>query len=79
MEKAKAIFWPPATRGLKKDSARAMTPAAEAVRVPALLTPPGSPQAKQLHTQPSLGQSCHKQKMSCVYAGRVTSVVSSSL
>ena len=38
---------------------------AEAVHVPALLTLPGSPQAKQLHhphTQPSLGQSCHKLK-----------------
>ena len=60
-----------------------MTPAAEAVRVPALLMPPGSPQAKQLHhlhTQPSLGQSCHRpKKMSCVYVDRVTSVVSSSL
>ena len=61
----KEIFRSPATRGLKKDSARAITPVAEAVHVPALLTLPGSPQAKQLHhphTQPSLGQSCHKLK-----------------
>jgi len=29
----KEAFWSPATRGLKKDSGRAMTPAAEAVRV----------------------------------------------
>ena len=37
----------------------------EAVRVPAHLAPPVSPQAKQLyhlHSQPSLGQSCHRQK-----------------
>ena len=37
----------------------------EAVRVPAHLAPPGSLQAKQLyhlHTQLSLGQSCHRQK-----------------
>ena len=39
-----------ATRGLKKDSDRAITPAAEAVRVPALLAPPGSPQAKSCAT-----------------------------
>ena len=43
---------------------------------------PGSPQAKQLshpHAQLSLGQSCHRQKMSCVHARGVTSVVSNSL
>ena len=37
----------------------------EAVRVPAHLVPPGSPQAKQLHhlyAQLSLAQSCHRQK-----------------
>ena len=34
---------------LKKDSDRAITPAAEAVRVPAHLAPPGFPKAKQLH------------------------------
>ena len=38
----------PATRGLKKDSDRAITPAAETVHVPAHLAPSGSPQAKQL-------------------------------
>jgi len=56
---------------------------AEALRVPAYLVPPGSPQAKQLchlHAQLSLGQSCHMQKnKSCIYVHRVTSVVSHSL
>ena len=45
-------------RGCKKDSDRAITPAAEVVCVPAQLAPPGSPQAKQLHhlhAQLSLG------------------------
>ena len=49
---------------------------------PARLVPPGSPQAKQLchlHARLSQGQSCHRQKMSCIYALRVTSVVSNSL
>ena len=46
-------------------------PVAKAVGVPAHLAPPGSLQAKQLHhlhAQPSLGQSCHRQKkvFSCV-------------
>ena len=48
-----------------KKTDRAITPEAEAVRVPAHLMPPGSPQAKQLshlHTQLSLGQSCHGEK-----------------
>ena len=61
----KESFQSPATRGSKKDSDRAMTPVAEAVRVPAHLVPPGSLQAKQLchlHTQPSLRQSCHRGK-----------------
>ena len=46
----------------------------QAVRVPAHLVPPGSPQAKQLchlHTQPPLGQSCHrpkKKKILCLCA-----------
>ena len=65
-----------------KDSDRVITPAAEAVRVPAHFAPPGFPQAKQLghlHTQLSLGQSCHRQKKSCIYACRVTSAVSNSL
>ena len=67
---------------LKKDSERTITPAAEAVCVPAHLVLPGSPQPKQLHhlhTQLSLGQSCHRQKKSCIYALRVASVVSNSL
>ena len=65
-----------------QDSDRAITPAAEAVHVPTHLVLPGSPQAKQLcqlHAQLSLGQSCHRQKKSCVYAHRVTSVMSNSL
>ena len=46
-------------------------PVAEAVGVPAHLAPPRSLQTKQLHhlhAQPSLGQSCHRQKkvFSCV-------------
>ena len=67
---------------LEKDSERAIPPVAEAVHVPAHLAPPESLQAKQLHhhhTQLSLGQSCHRQKMSCVYARRVASVVANSL
>ena len=60
---------------LKKDSDRAITPAMEAVCVPAHLALPGSPQAKQLHhlhAHLSLGQSCHRQnkqtkKMSTVF------------
>ena len=69
----------PATIGSKKDSDRAVTSGAEAVCVPAHLVPPGPLQAKQLchlHTQLSLGQSCHRQKKSCAYAGRVNPVVS---
>ena len=49
----------------QKDSDRALTPAVEAVHVPAHLVLPGSPKAKQLcylHAQPSLRQSCHSQK-----------------
>ena len=38
----------PATRGLKKDSDKAITPAVEAVPVTAHLALPGSPQAKKL-------------------------------
>ena len=72
----------PATRGLKKDSDGAITPAVETVHVSALLALPGSPQAKQLchlHAQHSLGQSCHRQKKSCLYACRVALVLSNSL
>ena len=57
----------------------AITPAAESVRVPAHLALPGTPLPKQLchlHAQLSLGQSCHRQKKSCAYVGRVTPVVS---
>ena len=55
----------PAIRSSRKDSDRAVTPAAEAVRVPAHLAPPASPQAKHLchfHPQLSVGRSCHRQK-----------------
>ena len=75
----------PATRGLKKDSDRAITPAAEVVHVPAHLALPGSSQAKQvchLHAQLSLGQSCHRQKKKkkcLVCLCRVASVLSDSL
>ena len=60
---AKEAFWSPATRGLKKDSDRTITPVADAVRVLALLALPRSPEAKQLyhfHAQLSLGQNCHR-------------------
>ena len=40
---AKEAFRWPDTRGSKKDSDRAISPAVEAVRVPALLVPSGSP------------------------------------
>ena len=65
-----------------KKTDRAITPAAEAVHVPARLSPPGSLHSRQLHqfhTQPSLGQSCHRQKMSCIYALKIASVVSNYL
>ena len=67
----------PATRGLKKDSDRAITPVAEAVDVSEDLAPPESPQPKQLyhlHTQPSMGQSYHWQILClCIqdHSGRV--------
>ena len=63
---AKEAFWLPATRGFKKHSGRPITPAAEAVRVPAHLAQPGSPRPEQLshlHTQPSLGQSYNRQNV----------------
>ena len=44
------VFCSPVTRGSKKDSDRAITPAAEAIHVPAHLAPPGSLQAKQMAT-----------------------------
>jgi len=68
-------------QGLKKDSDWAITPAEEAVHVPAHLVPQGFPQPKQLcqlHAQPSLGQTCHRQKKACIYARRVTSVMFNS-
>ena len=85
---AKVKDWPkrPSNHQLqeaqKKDSDRAITPVAEAVHVPKHSVLPGSLQAKQLchlHTQLSLGQSCHRQKKPCVYARRVTLVASDSL
>jgi len=56
-----------ATRGSRKDSDRAVTPAEKAFCVPAHLAPPGSLQAKQLHhfhAQLSVGKGCHRQKKS---------------
>ena len=53
----------------KKISDKAITPATEAVCVLEHLALPGSLKAKQLHhlqAQLSLGQSCHRQKESCV-------------
>ena len=50
---------------LGKNSDRAVTPATEAVCVPAHFTPPGFLQPEQLHNlhaQLSLGQNCHRQK-----------------
>ena len=79
---AKEAFRSPITRGSKKDSDRAVTPAVEAVCVLAYLAPPRSLQAVQLHhlhAQLSLGQSCHRQEKSCIYVLRVASVVSDSL
>ena len=67
---------------LKKRLTRAITPVVEAVCVPAHLVMPGSLQAQQLlhlHTQFSLRKSCHRQKKSHVYVGRVALVVSNSL
>ena len=49
----------------RKDSDRAKTPVAEAVRVPAHLAPPGYLKVMKLHhlhAQLSLGQSCHRPK-----------------
>ena len=79
--------WPKKSSDLQlqeaqKYSDRAITPAVEAVCVPAHLALPWSPQAKQLchlHAQPSLGQSCHRQKTPCIYECRVTLVMSNSL
>ena len=62
---AKEAFWVPATRGLKKNSDRAITPVArQSVSLHARHSQ-GSPQANQLHhvhAQLSQGQSCHRQK-----------------
>ena len=78
---AKEAFWLPATRGLKKDSDRAITPAAEAVSVPAHLVPPGPRKPSSCHTftlNPHWGRGATGKK-SCVYAHRVASVMSNSL
>ena len=80
---AKEAFGLSAIRDLRKAFDRPITPAAEAVHVPAHLAPPGSPQAKQLchlHVQSLLGQSCHRQKKkkSCVCTHAVASVMSNS-
>jgi len=62
---AKEAFWSPATIDSRKDSDRAITLVVKAVRVPAHFASPGYLQVKQLpqlYAQPSLGQSCHRQK-----------------
>ena len=72
--------WPkrPSERQLQEaqeKTDRAITPVVEAVHIPAHLALPGSLKAKQLcylHTQLSLGQSCHRPKMSCVCVCRLT-------
>ena len=79
---ATEAFWSPATRGRKKGSGRAVSPAVETVRVPTHLAPPGPPQAQQLrhlHAQLSRGRSCRRPKVSCICSLRVTSVMSNSL
>ena len=79
---SKEAFWSPATRGFKKDSDRAITLVVEAVCVPKRLVPTEYLQVKQLchlHAQLSLGQSCHSLNKFCIYAHRVTSVVSDCL
>ena len=43
----KEAYRSPATRVWKKDSERAITPAAQAIHVPALLEPSGTPQPTQ--------------------------------
>ena len=48
--RAKEAFWLPGIRGSEKDSDRAITPAVEAVHVPAHLAPPGSLQASSCTT-----------------------------
>ena len=66
----KEAFYSPATRDLKIDSDRAITPAVEAVCVPEHLAPLGTLQVKQLHclhAQFSLGQSCDSKKKSLVF------------
>ena len=55
-----------AYKRLQKGLWQGITPAVEAVGVPDHVAPPGSPQAKQLqplHTQPSVGQSRHRQEV----------------
>ena len=63
-------------KGLKKDSDRTIINVVEAVCVSAHLVPPGSLQPKQLghlHIQLSLGQSCHRQKVLCLYTATLWS------
>ena len=74
-------FWLPVTRGLIKDSDGTITPGVEAVDVPARLhhQGPRKPSSYAPFTLNSLGQSCHRQKKSHVYARRVTSVMCNSL
>ena len=70
---AEEAFWLPSTRGLRKDSDRAVTPAAEAGRVPARLVPPESLQPTQLN--PHRDRAVTGNKKSCIYASRVALVM----
>ena len=80
---AKETFWSPATRGLKKDSDRAITRAVEAVCVPCTLGTASVP-ASQAAASPSQStltgaELPQGEKKGCVYAHRVASVLSDSL
>ena len=71
----------PATRGLKKDYERAITPGAEAVHVPAHLAPakvPACKAASALSHSTLSGAELPQAKKSCIYACRVALVVSDS-
>ena len=81
---AKEAFWSPATRGLKKDSDRAVTPAVEAVCVPCTLGTARVP-ASQAAAPPSQSVLTGAElprggwDMCCVYSHSVASVLFNSL
>ena len=70
-------FWLPATKGSKKDSERTITPAREAVHVPAHLVPPGSPQAKQLHLTSHWWAAMGKKSLASMRTGSLQSCLDS--